>query len=265
MSAWDAADPTKYLLDGEDVYIRTRRHWMVLFKQSVQTIVLLLIAFGIAAVGRHSHPAQLVAWVVVLAALLRMGWHYVEWWHEKLLVTKNRVLLSSGWIAKKVDMMPLAKITDMTYNKPVLGRIFGYGSFILESAGQVQALERLDYLPRSDEKYVRVCELLFGNPEQQTMPVPEPRRPRRRPARDGGGTGGAGGQAPPRRRRRAQPEDPTSPLPRVPSDSEARDTTSPAGQDTEQADLGGSSLSGSPSPVRETNSSRWIQRARIGL
>ena len=33
-------------------------------------------------------------------------------------------------------MMPLAKVTDMSFQRSPIGRILGYGEFILESAGQ---------------------------------------------------------------------------------------------------------------------------------
>ena len=42
--------------------------------------------------------------------------------------------------------MPLAKVTDMSFQRFTMGRILGYGEFILESAGQGQALNRVDRL-----------------------------------------------------------------------------------------------------------------------
>ena len=59
-------------------------------------------------------------------------------------------------------MMPLRKVTDMTYERSVLGRLLGYGEFIMESAGQDQALSRVPYLPRPDSLYLEVSQLLFG-------------------------------------------------------------------------------------------------------
>ena len=32
-------------------------------------------------------------------------------------------------------MMPLTKVTDMSYNVSMLGRVLGYGEFVFESAG----------------------------------------------------------------------------------------------------------------------------------
>ncbi len=51
----------------------------------------------------------------------------------------------------------------MRYERPFLGRILGYGTFILESAGQDQALREIDHLPIPDELYRDVCALLFAD------------------------------------------------------------------------------------------------------
>jgi len=58
-------------------------------------------------------------------------------------------------------MMPLVKVTDMTFQRSFLGRLFGYGTFILESAGQDQALSTVDYIPYPEQLYLEVCSLIF--------------------------------------------------------------------------------------------------------
>jgi hypothetical protein len=61
-----------------------------------------------------------------------------------------------------VAIMPLSKVTDMTYERTLFGRILGYGVFVMESAGQDQALSRIGYLPSPDVLYHDVSALLFG-------------------------------------------------------------------------------------------------------
>jgi hypothetical protein len=43
------------------------------------------------------------------------------------------------------------------------GRILGYGTVIVESAGQDQAFERIKYIPRPEEVYEALSELVFGD------------------------------------------------------------------------------------------------------
>jgi len=54
-------------------------------------------------------------------------------------------------------------VTDMTFRQSFPGRIFGYGTFILESAGQDQALSNVPFIPYPEQLYLEVCELLFPN------------------------------------------------------------------------------------------------------
>jgi hypothetical protein len=71
-------------------------------------------------------------------------------------------MLAAGFIVHKVGMMPLSKVTDLTFERSIGGRILGYGTLIVESAGQIQALNRIDFMPRPEEVYEALSELVFG-------------------------------------------------------------------------------------------------------
>jgi uncharacterized membrane protein YdbT with pleckstrin-like domain len=154
--------PEKYLLPTERTVIRARRHWAILAGAGFQAVVLLLLAMLLLAVGQGSSAVRQFASWLVLVAVLRFAFVVGEWYVERFVVTDQRVILTSGIITRKVAMMPLSKVTDMTYQRSVLGQMLGYGVFIVESAGQDQALSRVDFLPRPDRLYIQVAELLFG-------------------------------------------------------------------------------------------------------
>ncbi|MGE0300846.1 MAG: PH domain-containing protein, partial [Pseudonocardia sp.] len=59
-------------------------------------------------------------------------------------------------------MMPLGKVTDLTFRRTFMGRILNYGTMIVESAGQIQALNKVRYMPRPEEIYEALSELIFG-------------------------------------------------------------------------------------------------------
>ena len=75
--------------------------------------------------------------------------------------------------------MPLGKITDMTYVRPLLGRtLFRYGHLVLESAGQAQALEEVKFLRDPDHFYTAVITRTterFGPPPESHEPEQMPR------------------------------------------------------------------------------------------
>ena len=51
------------------------------------------------------------------------------------IVSTRRVLLTSGVIARTVTLLPLRRITDLTWKETLLGQVLGYGTFRFESAG----------------------------------------------------------------------------------------------------------------------------------
>lgn len=124
-----------------------------------------------------------------LGTMAWLGWAVAEWRFDRFVVTNKRVLLVTGLLTRRVAMMPLVKVTDMTYERSWIGRIFGYGAFVMESAGQEQALHRVDHVPQPDDVAHAMFSLLFGAPAgaplpTRTEPDPEPPAPRRDPPTD---------------------------------------------------------------------------------
>ena len=105
--------------------------------------------------------AMLVVWWAWLLLLVRFVWKVADWSVDYFVVTSARMLLTSGLITRKVAMMPLSKVTDMSFQRTLLGRMLGYGSFILESAGQDQAFREVHYLPYPETLYLEVCQMIF--------------------------------------------------------------------------------------------------------
>jgi Bacterial PH domain len=99
--------------------------------------------------------------LVLVAALIYYGLRVGEWWMRHFIVSTRRVLLTSGVIVRTVTLLPLRRITDLTWKETLLGQVLGYGTFRFESAGQQQALSEITYLPRADLLYRQVSGLLF--------------------------------------------------------------------------------------------------------
>ena len=86
-----------------------------------------------------------------------------EWTDEFFAVTKVRVMLVHGLFERRVDMMPLSKITDLTVDRSIMGRMLGYGTVVLESAGQDQALSTVKYVPEPESIYLHISAAAFGS------------------------------------------------------------------------------------------------------
>ncbi|MFD0856522.1 PH domain-containing protein [Actinomadura adrarensis] len=153
------ASVNKYLLPHETQVITVRRHPAVL----MMPVGLVLGGLIIAGVVSNTVTAVTWIWWGWLILLAWFVWRVAEWSVDYFVITNQRMLLTTGLITRKVAMMPLAKVTDMSFRRTITGRMLGYGDFILESAGQDQALDVVDYLPYPEQLYLEVCEMIFPN------------------------------------------------------------------------------------------------------
>jgi membrane protein YdbS with pleckstrin-like domain len=191
-------DVEKYLLPGEEALVATRRHWAVLIEPTARFLPVLGIGLGVLLLDRDNQVTSSAGILIALAALVTYVLRITEWWMRHFIVSRRRVLLTSGVIVRTVTLLPLARITDLTWQETPLGQLLGYGTFRFESAGQDQALRDLTYLPDAQARYRQVSELLFssdhgagatgddeGNPEpplrwtparRDTRPIPLHRR-----------------------------------------------------------------------------------------
>jgi len=157
----------RYLLPHERQVITVHQHPAVLIGPIFELLVGLAIAGWLTnSVAHGNGTVILIIWILWLLVLLRTGVKVFEWNENYFVVTSQRMLLSTGLVTKKVNMMPLAKVTDMSFQRSTLGRILGYGEFILESAGQDQALRIVDHLPYPEQLYLEVCGLIFKDKEE---------------------------------------------------------------------------------------------------
>jgi hypothetical protein len=155
-------DHEKYLIPSERAVVVTRRHWASLGKVGASSAAVFLVSLLIVL---YLSQEQFFAVIGVLGLLGALGWFGVAWWvwaTEEFVITDRRVLNVNGVITRRVGIMPLTKVTDLTYERSVMGRLLGYGVFVMESAGQHQAMSRIEYLPHPDLLYHEVSTLLFG-------------------------------------------------------------------------------------------------------
>jgi membrane protein YdbS with pleckstrin-like domain len=162
-----------YLYPSERFRGEWRRHPVHLVG-AVVTVVTATGALGVFAVLKAAadpYLAPYVApWLVTaigvvlwLAVLFRAGWQVALWHHDRFVLTDKRIMVVDGIITRKVAMMPLGRVTDMKYEQSILGRALNYGTFVLESAGQDQALREVQHLPRPNDLYLRVVEEMYAS------------------------------------------------------------------------------------------------------
>ena len=152
----------EYLLPTERRVIRVRQHWAFMWNHVMQTALFLLVLVVVQRLLPGSMLIDNITFYLGLVAVIRFTILTILWWIERIVITDKRVMLAEGFIVHKVGMMPLGKVTDLTFERSIGGRMLGYGTLIVESAGQIQALNRIDYMPRPEEIYEALSELVFG-------------------------------------------------------------------------------------------------------
>jgi hypothetical protein len=164
-----------------------------------------LIAFLVLVPRVPSENALLGGLLVVgfLALLGWLGWKWVEWNRSLFFFTPYRIIYVHGIVTRTIAMLPMGKVTDLKFDRTPAGQFLDYGKFIIESAGQEQALRVLNYVPEPDETYKQILDWLFGkgttnvnivdvnlSKPEKSMPVSV--RNIREPSRTSGATGGPG-------------------------------------------------------------------------
>jgi membrane protein YdbS with pleckstrin-like domain len=156
-------DVEKYLLPDETAVVATRRHWAVLIEPTAKFLPVFVAGSWLLVLDPENRVTSSAGLLVVLGALLYYALRAAEWWMRHFIVSTRRVLLTSGVIVRTVTLLPLRRITDLTWKETLFGQLLGYGTFRFESAGQQQALSEITFLPGADGLYRRVSALLFGS------------------------------------------------------------------------------------------------------
>ncbi|QOC93793.1 PH domain-containing protein [Micromonospora craniellae] len=153
----------RYLFPTERYRGEWKRHWIHL----VTPILIGIAATFVLGYLSGFLAGQNVGALTTIAVLLWFGvmgwvaWRVADWWYDRFILTNKRVMVVNGIITRRVAMMPLVRVTDMKYEQTPAGRALNYGTFVLESAGQEQALREVKNLPNPNELYLRVVEEMY--------------------------------------------------------------------------------------------------------
>ena len=152
----------RYILADEKIIIATHRHWSMLWEPLLTTAGAFVLALALL-VAVDPNVRNDMGWVwlpfVVLGGRLLYKW--LEWRARWFVLTDRRLLVLDGFLIHRVAMMPSEKVTDLGYERTPMGQLLGYGTFIFETAGQDQALDRVTWIPRPDSRYRLIIASLF--------------------------------------------------------------------------------------------------------
>ena len=160
----------RYLIPSEQIVFELRRHRIILAEPLASTILAFVLAFLVDDwLDGRSTGLRNGLFILAIAITLRFLIRTLDWYREIFLATDRRLMLVYGIVTRKVAIMPMSKVTDMRYDRTVPGQLFGYGKYILESAGQDQALSVVNFVPDPDRHYQEISAVIFGPGQGRRM------------------------------------------------------------------------------------------------
>jgi hypothetical protein len=165
MSTMDAVGAVdRYLLPHERRYVSVRQHPALLIVPSLLALAGLLTASILTIAVLPDNTALILAvWAACLILILRAIWMGANWAVGFLVITGDRILLVTGFPSRRVAIIPIAVINDVSFTRSIGGRLLGYGTFLIESRAPDQILQKLDYIANPEQLYLELAGMIFDN------------------------------------------------------------------------------------------------------
>jgi uncharacterized membrane protein YdbT with pleckstrin-like domain len=152
----------RFLLPYERHVISVNQHPVVLLGRAVAVLAGLAAAGLLSSYATHGNSiAILVIWL--LWAVL-LGWlvlKIIDWRYYYFVITSKRLVLATGFLLRRVNAMPLDKITDIEFRQSQVGRLLGYGQFEVFAQNQDPRMRTFKFLPYPGQLYLEACALIF--------------------------------------------------------------------------------------------------------
>jgi hypothetical protein len=170
--------------EGEVIIDEVRKHWAAIIFPVLE-MLLAIPALGLLAVT----PSQFYWFPLLLALGLFLNglWRVLQAQMDRFVITNMRVFRVHGILSQSIATMPIARILDISVHKPIIGRIFGYGHFVFESAAQEQGLREIRFVGAPDQRGITIQRVIqrSGLRGPASRPAAPPvSRPVPRPASD---------------------------------------------------------------------------------
>jgi uncharacterized membrane protein YdbT with pleckstrin-like domain len=153
------AFPRRLLIQGEELVLDLRPHWIALVRPVVIT-VLVIVAWTLALTNLPDGSAgDVLRWVVIGAGVVVLVWfpvrELVAWATSNFVVTSDRVIHREGFIAKATMEVPLEAINDVRFRQSIFERVVGAGTIVIHSASEAGRQEFSDIRdPESVQKTI---------------------------------------------------------------------------------------------------------------
>jgi uncharacterized membrane protein YdbT with pleckstrin-like domain len=160
----------KLLNDGEHVILSTRTHVKALLLPAVVLIILAGLDGYLLSLPDGEHAG---IWRIVIGAvgLILVAWFvvapFLRWLLTTYTFTSRRLITRTGVFTRRGHDIPLNRISDISYEKGVIDRMFGCGTLVVSDASELGRVELRD-IPRVEQAQLTVSDELFHRADRST-------------------------------------------------------------------------------------------------
>ena len=174
ISLWSIS--RKLLNEGEHVVLSTRTHVKALFLPAV-VLILRRGARGVpvqpARAGTTPGLALGDLGIAAIAGRLVRGRAVPDWLVTTYTFTNRRLITRTGILTRRGHDIPMNRISDISYEKGVIDRMFGCGTLVVSDASE-QGRVPLKDIPHVEQAQLTVSDELFHRSARtQLMTDPE--------------------------------------------------------------------------------------------
>jgi uncharacterized membrane protein YdbT with pleckstrin-like domain len=130
------AFPTRLLIEGEELILDLRPHWIALIMPAIATIATLAVMVVLYEAFDEAILDNVVGIAGALFLLAFPVRKLVAWLTSHFVVTSDRIIHRRGFIAKYSMEVPLEAINDVRFEQGVVDRIIGAGTLVVQSASE---------------------------------------------------------------------------------------------------------------------------------
>ncbi|WP_448808442.1 PH domain-containing protein [Agromyces bauzanensis] len=174
---WRLFDPRveRFLIadEGEVVIDEVTKHWAAIVKPILELLAVVPLLALLFWLPPDLYFIPLLGAPVLIVHAL---WRIIGVRMDRFVVTNMRVFRVHGILSQHIATMPISRILDVSVLKPFIGRIFGFGHFIFESAAQDQGLREIRFVGNPNARSLTIQRVIQRSGVRGTT-VREPTRP----------------------------------------------------------------------------------------
>ena len=130
------AFPTRLLVEGEELVLDLRPHWVALIMPAIATVLTLAAMIVLYETFEEGILDTIVGIAGTLFLLAYPVRRLIDWLTSHFVVTSDRIIHRRGFIAKYSMEIPLEAINDVRFDQGIVDRMIGAGTLVVQSASE---------------------------------------------------------------------------------------------------------------------------------